>query len=55
LEASCLHAQEWQDLGGRTVRAGEETALPVVETILHVGIEIGGDVQEQLAVRGEDL
>lgn len=27
----------------------------VVETILHVGIEIGGHVQEQLAVRGEDL
>jgi len=29
--------------------------LLIVETILHVGIEVGGDVQEQLAVRGKDL
>jgi len=47
----CLHTEAGLDLRADAVGAGEENALPVVQTVLNGNVGADGEVQEHFAIR----
>jgi len=51
----CLHTEAGLDLRADAVGAGEENAVPVVETVLNGNVGADGKVQEHFAIRSLHL
>ena len=51
----CLHTEAGLDLRADAVGAGEENAVPVVETVLNGNVCADGEVQQYFAVRSFHL